>query len=110
MHGSRRNPLVAGALGLTLALGLASPVAGQLDLGPEELVQAGGVDIDVPGYSIPSFAHWNEDGLPDLIVGEGTTTGRVRVYLNVGTLPDPQFNAWFYAQSNGSDLTVPGSG
>ena len=43
-----------------------------LRLGPEELVQAGGADISVLGYSVPSLADWDNDGLNDLIVGEGS--------------------------------------
>jgi hypothetical protein len=83
-----------------------------LNLGPEELVQANGVDIQVPGYSVPSFVDWNNDKLNDLIIGEGggNVDGKVRVYLNVGTESEPQFSDYFYAQSNGSDLTCPASG
>ncbi len=83
-----------------------------LRLGPEELVGAGGLDIVVPGYSVPSFVDWDNDGLQDLIVGEGsgTYTAKVRVYLNVGTPDEPQFLDYFYVQSNGSDLMCPGSG
>ena len=90
----------------------ACSACGQLDLGAEELVQASGIDIDVPGYSVPSFVHWDADGLEDLVVGEGSGsfTPKVRVYLNVGTAGDPQFSTYFYAQSDGSDLTVPGGG
>ena len=79
-----------------------------LNLGPEELVQAGGVDIDVGTYSVPSFDYWDSDDHKDLIVGAGN--GKVRVYLNVGTESDPQFSDYFYAQSNGSDLYCPPSG
>jgi len=83
-----------------------------LNLGPEELVQANGVDIKVPGYSVPSFVDWNNDKLKDLVIGEGGGFGdaKVRVYLNVGTEPSPQFSDYFYAQSNGSDLVCPASG
>ncbi len=83
-----------------------------LNLGPEELVQANGVDIKVPGYSVPSFVDWNNDKLKDLVIGEGGGFGdaKVRVYLNVGTEPSPQFSDYFYAQSNGSDLICPASG
>jgi|GEM_PF-1343335 len=84
----------------------------EFQLGPEEQVQAGGSNIAVPGYSVPSFAHWDDDGLPDLIVGEGSGlyTGRVRVYLNTGSPSAPAFGGYFYAQSEGADLTVPGGG
>jgi hypothetical protein len=83
-----------------------------LNLGAEELVQANSVDIEVPGYSVPSFADWNNDSLKDLIIGQGGGSGdaKVRVYLNVGTESNPQFSDYFYAQSNWSDLTCPGAG
>lgn len=83
-----------------------------LNLGPEELVQADGNDIQVPGYSVPSFVDWNNDNLKDLVIGEGGGFGdaKVRVYLNVGTESEPKFSDYFYVQSNGSDLTCPASG
>ena len=85
-----------------------------LSLGPEEIVQAGGLDIVVSGYSVPSLFDWNNDGLQDLIIGEGGGFGdaRVRFYLNVGTESEPMFldNLYLYAQSNNSDLTCPASG
>ena len=87
--------------------------AAGLILGPEQIVQASGADILVPGYSVPSFVHWDDDGLKDLVVGEGsglTGFGLVRVYLNSGTPGNPVFTAFFYAQANGSDLQSPGGG
>lgn len=77
---------------------------------PERLVTAGGVEIDVPGYSVPSLVDWNSDGLPDLMVGEGTTTGKVRVYVNDGDADAPHFSSYSYVQSLGSDLVVLGGG
>jgi hypothetical protein len=85
----------------------------QLNLGSEEFVKANGVDIDVGEYSVPSFVDWNNDGLKDLVIGQGSGAsppGKVRVYLNVGTESDPQFSNFFYAQSNGVDLTCTASG
>ncbi len=80
-----------------------------LNLGPEELVQAGEPpeDIWVFGYSVPSFVDWNNDNLKDLVVGEGGGgfSAFVRVYPNVGTESSPVFTDSFYAQSNGSNLT-----
>jgi hypothetical protein len=89
-----------------------------LDLGPEEIVQAGGVDLVVRGWSVPSMADWNSDGLADLVVGEGgfdfvdvvTYQAKVRVYLNGGTETDPQFDTFSYVQSDGRDLALPGQG
>jgi hypothetical protein len=102
-------PLCAAALNLAA---LPGAWAGNLRLGAEQFVQAAGSPIAVPGYSVPSFVDWNADGLKDLIVGEGsgTITPKVRVYLNTGTASAPQFSTFFYAQSNGADLTAPGSG
>ncbi|MFC1739069.1 FG-GAP repeat domain-containing protein [Planctomycetota bacterium] len=83
-----------------------------LFLGPEEIVLAGVDDIDVPGYSVPFYIDWNNDGLKDLVTGQGsgTTTAKVRIYLNVGTESIPEFTTYFYAQSSGADLTCAGSG
>lgn len=94
---------------LVLLVGTARLAGGELRLGPETLIQADGADVAVPGYSVPSFAFWNDDNLKDLIIGEGSgsVTPRVRVYLNTGTPSRPEFHKFFYAQSNGADLTVP---
>ena len=100
-------PMVAAQIGLLL---LAASAIGQPDLGPEEIVQAGGSDLTVSGYSVPSYVDWDDDGLPDLIVGEGTSIGKVRVYLNTGSVSSPSFSTYSYAQSGSSDLTVTGGG
>jgi len=83
-----------------------------LKLGPEELVQADGADIQVAGYSVPSFVDWNSDGRDDLVIGEGGGSGKakIRVYLNAGTESRPQFGNYFYAISKGTELTCPASG
>ncbi len=85
---------------------------GVINLGPEEVLQADGNDIAVPGYSVPSFEDWNNDGLRDLIVGEGGSNypGKVRVYLNVGLESDPCFAGFFYAQADGGELTCTPAG
>ncbi len=95
------------------ALLASSPASAVLVLGAEEIVQADGIDIAVPGYSVPSFADWNGDDLDDLVVGEGGggySEGKVRVYVNVGGSTLPVFDDFFYAQSEGVDLVVPASG
>lgn len=83
-----------------------------INFGTEEIIQAAGTDIQVPGYSVPSYTYWDGDLLQDLIISEGGGgfDGKVRIYLNVGSVSDPQFNNFFYAQSNGTDLTIPSSG
>ena len=98
---------------LLLFLAATSVSGAGLVLGPEQVVQAAGADISVPGFSVPSFVYWDDDGLKDLVVGEGsglTGFGYVRVYLNSGSPGSPLFTTYFYAQSNGSDLRSPGGG
>ncbi|MFH1501694.1 MAG: hypothetical protein ABIG03_01475 [Candidatus Eisenbacteria bacterium] len=99
--------IATGALALAL---FAAPAPAHLLLDAEQTVQSDALDIDVPGYSVPSTADWNSDGLLDLIVGEGAATGKVRIYLNVGTSSSPLFSGFTYAQSMSSDLTVAGGG
>lgn len=108
---SRSRMLVAALVVVSLCL-QAFGQDGVIHLGPEEILQAQGADIVVLGYSVPSFEDWNNDGLRDLIVGEGGNNypGKVRVYLNVGTESDPCFAGSFYAQADGSDLTCPSQG
>jgi hypothetical protein len=86
--------------------------ASLLNLGPEEIVQANGSDLQVTGCSVPSYVDWNEDGANDLVVGEHVsfTAGKIRVYLNIGGPNNPLFADYFYAQSNGADLTLPAEG
>jgi hypothetical protein len=69
------------------------------------------LDIVVPGYSVPIFADWNNDGKKDLIVGEGGNyeIPRIRVYPNVGTASEPSFSQFSYAEhSTGANITYPG--
>lgn len=82
------------------------------DFGPGELVTAAGSPIFVTGASAPHWVDWNEDGLPDLVVGEGggLLPGKVRVYLNAGAPGAPAFAAWFPVQSDGEDLAVDDPG
>ncbi|MGD9109358.1 MAG: VCBS repeat-containing protein [Phycisphaerales bacterium] len=82
--------------------------ADPLNLGSEEFVQAGGVDISVGTYSVPSFVDWNNDNLKDFVIGTGS--GYVNIYLNNGTEAEPNFSGYFRAQSNGSDLYCTPSG
>lgn len=44
---------------------------------------------------------WNEDGMKDLICGE--RDGHIRIYLNINTDADPQFNGYTYLQMGGID-------
>jgi hypothetical protein len=103
---------------VTVASGWTDNDSKIINLGPEQLVQVDGLDITVPGYSVPSLCDWNNDGLQDLIIGEGGSFGdaKVSLYLNIGTESKPLFsdNYIFYAQvidtSGLSDLVCPASG
>lgn len=113
MHSNTRSLFIYSFLPILLLLLSPMPVWAELVLGPVEFVQSNGVDIQVPGYSVPSFVPWNDDDLPDLIVGEGGGTvgpGMVRVYLNVGSMDEPSFGDFSYVQSEGVDLVIPGGG
>ena len=105
---SRRVVIAAGFI-----VSLAARIAGAYSVEAVEILQAGDEDILVRGYSVPSFVDWNDDGRRDLVVGEGSGTysdAKIRVYLNTGTESAPMFGDFFYVQSDGSDLTCPGSG
>ena len=84
--------------------------AGQLNLGPQELVSTTGGPIAVPGYSVPSLVDWNADGRQDLLVGEGGAweTPAIRLYLNVGTASAPQFDTFTYVVADGTAITYNG--
>jgi hypothetical protein len=101
-----------GLVVILLLCGAADPAAGQPVLGPEEYVQADDFDVQVSGYSVPRFVHWDGDNLPDLIVGEGGGLGpaKVRVYPSSGKPCEPEFSNYAYAQSLGEDLVVSGGG
>ncbi len=98
---------------LSACLAMASQgYASFTELGPGQFIQAGGSDIIVPGYSAPAYGDWNNDGLPDLMIGEGGNwqIPRVRVYPNQGTAYEPQFSDYFYIRhSDGSELGYVGS-
>lgn len=113
MHRSKQNGTAALYCLLIVQILISVPAAGQESFGLEEIVQAGGIDIDVPGFSVPSLVQWNGDALPDLVVGEGglgIDDGKVRVYLNTGIPGNPAFDDFFYVQSNGADLANPSGG
>ena len=63
--------------------------------------------LRVGGYSVPCSADWNNDGIRDMVIGEGGGgfPAYVRIYFNSGTSCDPNFSSFEYAQSNGQPLT-----
>jgi hypothetical protein len=111
---SERAAPVAAVCALACALIFAvAPAHAALDFEAAAIVQAAGTDLVVGGYAVPSLVDWNGDELPDLLVGEGggaVATGKVRVYLNLGSPGSPAFGAFSYAQAGGVDLAWPASG
>lgn len=91
--------LLSPAWGEERASGLAPPV----------IVEADGEPIDVEvGHAAPHFADFDEDGVPDLLVGQ-FGEGKLRIYRNEGTAAEPVFKnfTWFKA---GADLGVVPAG
>lgn len=74
-------------------------------------IEAGGKPIDVvSGHSAPLSFDWNRDGKKDLLVGEygpDDVGGRLRIYLNVGTAENPEFDAFLHFEAGGKTATVP---
>ncbi len=71
---------------------------------------AGGEPIEVDiGHAAPFVWDVDRDGRKDLLVGQfgvGETAGRCRVYLNVGTDAEPQFDDFFFLQAAGEDAAM----
>ncbi len=103
---------IRGIVILFICAGCRVSALADLEFGPKELVRAGANPIWVPGYSVPSYVDWNNDGLNDLVIGQGGGSGfgKVLVYRNTGSAGQPQFSQASFVQSNGSDLTVPAAG
>ncbi|MCU0643415.1 MAG: T9SS type A sorting domain-containing protein [bacterium] len=52
----------------------------------------------------PQIADWNEDGLIDLLVGD--TNGKISLFLNNGSVGNPQLTAKGFIKANNNDLNV----
>ncbi|MCI5081467.1 MAG: T9SS type A sorting domain-containing protein, partial [Saprospiraceae bacterium] len=75
--------------------------------------QYGYMGIDIGQESIPEIGDINNDGLPDLLIGE--RNGNVNFFANTGTATAPFFDSDFSAPGNnqfccGLDARVPGNG
>ena len=93
---------------LALACLVASPlVLAEIPLFAEpELVEDGGVPIDVGYYAAPMMFDWNEDGRKDMVVGQ-FSSGYIRFYPNVGDDSAPMFSGFEYMSASGSQITLP---
>ena len=88
----------------TLLLLLAGP--GRIELAPPFLATANGqvIKVDV-GHAAPIFVDFDGDNLPDLLVGQ-FGEGKLRIYKNIGTRTEPQFDKFEYFQAGGKEATV----
>ena len=67
--------------------------------------------IAIGNYMSPWVADWNDDGKPDLLLGEGTySANSVRLLLNAGTRKNPRFvedKMYFLAYGEGHEHLTP---
>jgi hypothetical protein len=83
-----------------LALGVTPVFSGP------QLINDGGVPIDVGYYGAPTMFDWNKDGAKDLVLGQ-FDYGKIRLYQNQGPDTAPSFNGYTFFQSGGVDITLP---
>jgi hypothetical protein len=67
----------------------------------------GGQSLDVGSGSAPTVVDWNNDSAMDLVVGQSTSSGKIRLYLNSGTDIEPIFNTYEFLRAKGTDITSP---
>ena len=76
-----------------------------------DTLKDGKESITVGNYSAPVWADWNKDGIPDLIVGEGSySANSVRVWINVGSRTTPVFKreaSFVIAYGEGREQLTP---
>lgn len=88
----------------TLVLALSS--AAKIELAEPFLVKSGSdaIKVDV-GHASPTFADFDGDGLPDLLVGQ-FGEGKLRIYRNVGTKGAPKFDGFKWFEAGGTVAKV----
>jgi hypothetical protein len=91
-----------GWTGLLFLVRLAAITQGPGELLAPVRIEAGGQPLDVKrvGHSAPFLADVDQDGRPDLLVGQ-FHEGRLRIYRNEGTEKAPRYGGyrWFTAAS-----------
>lgn len=68
-------------------------------------VMLSGSQYDCGSVSVPDISDWNNDGLFDILVGEGS--GKVALLLNSGSLGSPVFRTQAYLQNGSGVLKEP---
>ena len=71
-----------------------------------ELIQDGGVPIDVGYYAAPMMFDWDLDGRKDMVAGQ-FGSGYIRFYPNVGDDSAPVFSGFEYLSASGAQITLP---
>ena len=90
---------------LASLLAAGNPVAS--DLAPPVQLQAGGRPINVDmGHAAPFVADLKGDGQLVLLVGQ-FGQGKLRLYPNIGTPSEPNFNRFEWFQASGKVVTLP---
>jgi hypothetical protein len=86
---------------------LAAADPGARALAPPVRLRAGGQPINVDmGHAAPFVADWKGDGSMVLLVGQ-FGEGRLRLYPNVGTKNNPQFDRFEWFRVGGKVVRVP---
>ncbi|MEI8080442.1 MAG: VCBS repeat-containing protein [Actinomycetes bacterium] len=98
--------LLSSGYGLAI-LSMGSPACG----GPPSPLLLSPVGLPVAGNQFHCDAgltvmDWNRDGLPDLLFHDTGSTGSVTIYLNDGTLADPQYGHGIWLPYNSTE-TAP---
>jgi hypothetical protein len=81
--------------------GLAEPFA--VTLADGTILDVGGI-----GHAAPTYADYDGDGVPDLVVGE-FKDGACRIYRNHGTATAPVYKDYILLTIDGVPATVPPS-
>ena len=64
------------------------------------------LDVQRVGHAAPFFDDIDDDGLPDLLVGQ-YHEGKVRLYTNRGDRSNPRFSDYQYVKAGDGDAKVP---
>ena len=80
-----------------------------IQLQPAAYVRTNNSPLNPGGQTIPCVADWNDDGLPDLVVGYQPAF-QVAVYLNTGNTTQPVFTNFTNIQAGGTNIYLPSGG